>query len=198
MSAEQKALRKKILAMRENQGEIERVEKSLRIIHHYKEAEFFQGVDLILAYKSASGEVELDSLLKYFFRQNIPVAVPRVISGPKEDSRMEFVLVTDDTTYRKGAFQIDEPTEGEVIRPRQYEGKRIEVLLPGVCFDLSGGRIGYGGGYYDRAINQFKQSGGTMHLTALAFDLQIVDAFEKQSWDVCYDGLITEERFILR
>ena len=67
------------------------------------------------------------------------------------------------------------------------------VLVPGLAFDAAGGRMGYGGGYYDRLLpllrNDARRIGG-------AFELQLVDRVPAASHDVPIDAVVTETRTV--
>jgi 5-formyltetrahydrofolate cyclo-ligase len=65
--------------------------------------------------------------------------------------------------------------------------------MPGSVFDLRGGRLGYGGGFYDR----FLQTAAPQALRiGLAYDLQVVAAVPLQRHDQQLDYLVTETRTI--
>lgn len=61
------------------------------------------------------------------------------------------------------------------------------ILVPGLAFTLKGGRLGYGGGYYDGYLPATCAS-----LFALAFEVQISEGLPLESWDYPLDGLISE------
>ena len=65
-------------------------------------------------------------------------------------------------------------------------------LIPGVAFDESGGRLGRGGGWYDRLLPRFSRAS----LCGLAFALQVVERLPLDSWDVSMDTIITERACI--
>ena len=65
------------------------------------------------------------------------------------------------------------------------------VLVPGVAFDPGGGRLGYGGGYYDRLLGAV--AAGTP-LVAGAFEAQMVDVVPMAPGDRRVDRVITEAR----
>ena len=67
------------------------------------------------------------------------------------------------------------------------------VLIPGVAFDASGRRLGYGGGYYDRLLPLFDRAAARV---AGAFDLQIVAQVPHGPHDLAVDCIVTETRRI--
>ena len=106
---------------------------------------------------------------------------------------MEFLLVDGDTLYINGVYGIMEPECGERVSPAGGND-RIEILIPGLCFDLTKNRIGYGGGYYDRYLAQFDRK--RFHVTALAYEYQIFEAVPAKEYDGKVDLVITENRWI--
>ena len=63
------------------------------------------------------------------------------------------------------------------------------VLVPGIAFDPSGGRLGYGGGYYDRLLPVLPARAARV---AGAFSAQIVDAVPSAPHDITMDTVVTE------
>ena len=63
------------------------------------------------------------------------------------------------------------------------------VLVPGIAFDRSGGRLGYGGGYYDRLLPVLPARAARV---AGAFSAQIVDAVPSAPHDITMDTVVTE------
>ena len=72
--------------------------------------------------------------------------------------------------------------------PVQTEGEKAIVLMPGVCFDEKGHRIGYGKGFYD----QYLSKKDNMIKMALAYDNQITGNIPSGEMDISYDFLVTE------
>lgn len=66
------------------------------------------------------------------------------------------------------------------------------ILLPLAAFDLKGHRIGYGGGFYDRAIHDMHKQQKKPFCLGLAFNCQEVDHIEAQSHDISLDAILTE------
>ncbi|HEX9652998.1 MAG TPA: 5-formyltetrahydrofolate cyclo-ligase [bacterium] len=95
-------------------------------------------------------------------------------------------LISGFEDLRPGAFGILEPTP-EKMHPVSLA--QIDVILvPGVAFDLSGNRIGYGGGYYDDFLRQAK-----VLKIALCYHFQIVESIPTRVEDERVDILITEK-----
>jgi 5-formyltetrahydrofolate cyclo-ligase len=65
------------------------------------------------------------------------------------------------------------------------------VVAPGVGFDLAGGRLGRGGGYYDRFLPTLLP---TTIVLGFGFEVQVIDQVARESHDVLLDGLITDQR----
>lgn len=69
------------------------------------------------------------------------------------------------------------------------------IFIPGIAFDLTGNRIGYGKGYYDIYLSNYG-SMDNIHTIAPAFEFQIVDFILTEKHDVPVNIIVTEERII--
>jgi 5-formyltetrahydrofolate cyclo-ligase len=67
------------------------------------------------------------------------------------------------------------------------------VIVPGAGFDLSGNRIGYGEGYYDRLLSGLKRE---IPILALAYEEQVIDAIPSEPYDVKVHAIATDRRVI--
>ena len=107
---------------------------------------------------------------------------------PRVDGEtLVFEEVNDLSRLAPGAFGVLEPRGGRAVAV-----DRIDVLLvPGVAFDRSGHRLGYGKGFYDRAIA--KCSDNTVRV-GFAYDFQVVDALPVGEHDQPVAALMTESR----
>ncbi|MEW9808661.1 5-formyltetrahydrofolate cyclo-ligase [Mesorhizobium sp. ZMM04-5] len=66
------------------------------------------------------------------------------------------------------------------------------MLVPLAAFDARGHRIGYGAGYYDRAIARLTEAGRPPRLVGIAFDCQEVQRVPDEPHDVVLDEILTE------
>jgi 5-formyltetrahydrofolate cyclo-ligase len=133
----------------------------------------------IALYSPIQNEVATGLLLQRAFADGKEVVFPRV-----NGTQLQFSRVRLEEIMLPGAFGILEP--GGVGFPLED----IDLLLvPGVAFDLSGHRLGYGRGYYDQAL---ADSGSAIRRVGLAFSIQVVPQLPIEGHDVRMDLLITE------
>ena len=127
-------------------------------------------------------------LLAAAVAQGKSVAVPRVNNASR---MLELYAITDpDRDVAPGFSGIPEPRAHcfpIVVAAVDW------ILVPGVAFDISGGRIGYGGGYYDRLLPLLRTEARRV---AGAFELQIVDNVPAASHDLVVDAIVTERRVL--
>ncbi|MDQ0231983.1 5-formyltetrahydrofolate cyclo-ligase [Metabacillus malikii] len=131
-------------------------------------------------------EVDTTDIIKKAWKENKQVAVPKCIPG---SHTMEFRLINSFGQIEPGYHNISEPVQDET---RAISRSEIDLMVvPGVCFDRRGYRVGYGGGYYDRYLRNFNH-----HVVALAFSIQVVETVPFEEHDVPVPYIITEEKII--
>lgn len=105
----------------------------------------------------------------------------------REDGFIIPVEVSEDTRYVKGKYRILIPKEG-------IEGNRSDlnlVFVPGIVFDNTGFRIGYGKGYYDRFLRDLN----TVKV-GCCYQFQVQNRLDfREEQDISMDALLTEEGF---
>jgi 5-formyltetrahydrofolate cyclo-ligase len=113
---------------------------------------------------------------------------------PTQDRQLWFVLFTPDSPMKLNCFGIPEPDPryGHKIAARLLD----VVLLPLVGFDRAGGRLGMGGGFYDRtfAFHQAKKT--KPYLLGLAHSCQEVPRLDVEEWDVPLFAVVTDKDVI--
>ena len=129
----------------------------------------FHTADVVLAYFPIGSEVDTRSLIEFTLGLRKKIVFPLCIP---ETKTLEWYIVEDLGDMKPGFANIPEPKRETSTRvdPSSFaEGEAI-AIIPGVAFDQSGNRIGYGGGYYDRFLPRFK--GRTI---GLAFEEQVAE-----------------------
>lgn len=141
----------------------------------------FQRAKIIFLYVSKIDEVDTRAFMLSLLKKKKCVVVPRV-----EEKELHLHTIKNFGHLEKGAFGILEPKKH---RP-EVKPKSIDVaIVPGIAFDRSGHRIGYGHGYFDRLLKKMKCS-----KIGLAYDFQMVDNIETHPYDVPVDFVITEKK----
>ncbi len=176
-------LRRRFLAWREGLSPEERQAAGRAIGERVESLPIWSEAQSVLLYYSCRGEVDTLGLAASGWRAGKTVLLPRVKPG----RRLEPVVWEESAGLRRGPFGIPAP-EGA-----PYTGPVDLVLVPGVAFDEQGGRLGYGGGYYDRLL---EDKGKEMRTLGLAYEGQLATRLPREEHDVGLDAVVTEERII--
>lgn len=184
------SLRRQVLEERGGLTEEERQRKSSlivnRIIPILEELESLRAGGSLFTYMPFGNEADISPVMDWCLNEGIPVVVPRTIKEPK---RLQLHRIYGRDELVSGVWGIMEPSG---TAPLAKAEQIAAVLVPGVAFDRTGGRIGYGGGYYDRLLADFSSAGLRPLLLAAAFDLQLRPGIPMESHDVKMDRIVTE------
>jgi 5-formyltetrahydrofolate cyclo-ligase len=178
---DKKSLRKILLEKRSHIPALSRRMKSRRIFRALSLEPLFQKAEHVAFYYGIAPEVETRSFLRKVLKKK-KLYLPRI--DPKRSLALCRVRsISKD--LKKGAYNIMEPRPFCKKRP----ACRMDVLVvPGVAFDKRGGRLGRGGGYYDRLLKKAKR----VAKIGLCFREQIVKKVPMQAHDVRMDRVITD------
>lgn len=219
MNAEdKKAFRRTMLAKRdavpyENRTEADKARNErIRSWETYKEAE------LLLFYVSYRSEADTLQLIREALADGRNVAVPKVVGtdmvfyritefsqliegykGILEPDRSRTEAVTVSESVRTGDKLIstkEDTVDGPVGQTeRKYNislPEKTILFVPGCAFDEAGGRMGYGGGFYDRFMEQYPDA----LRVALAYESQLVPEVPREAHDKLVDVIVTELRTV--
>lgn len=156
--------------------------KDKRIFEQLFELPFFVKSKEVFTYLSFDNEPNTDIVINKFVH-NRRILVP--VMGKDEIFAVEL---PENAKFKKGKFGIREP----INYKKNNKLKKIEIaLIPGIAFDESGNRIGFGGGYFDKFLKK-------VHCTtiALAYEFQIIDKVPADEYDIAVDWIVTEKRVI--
>ena len=130
--------------------------------------------------KEVTLEVVTEELKKY--SQNI--YMPRIIS----ETKIKFNLLDSKSLIHKNKYGIHEIINENYLDPVFFN----TMFIPFVGVDINGYRLGYGGGYFDRALEKITKSNDKPLLIGLGYDYQIIDKDFGEKHDIKYDIVITE------
>lgn len=146
MNRKQK-LREEIKQLKANQSTDMKVDTSLTVCNALRDWIEQQAIQRIGVYFAQPDEVDLSTMIQSCLTQNKSLYAPCYQSEQNAYQFAPFECLDD---LSSGKFNIPEPTQKTVSL------QLIELLLvPGLAFDIYGNRLGRGGGYYDRILNQF-------------------------------------------
>jgi len=145
----------------------------------------------IALYLPNDGEIDPRLLLQAAQRRGKATYLP--VLNPWPRTRMVFQRIEPGEQLRRNRFGILEP----VIRTaRQRRVWALDLLLmPLVGFDGKGGRLGMGGGFYDRSLayRSRRKKSHKPTLLGLAHECQRVDRLPLESWDVALQATVTDQ-----
>lgn len=145
MQEVKRALRKQLIARRKAMNTEEKSFADESIFAQIKP--FLEKASAVLTYVSTEIEVDTRRVIDFCFERGIPVAVP--VSG---DTELSFYEIRSFSELSEGRFGILEP----VNRSEVFSADNGALcIVPALCADGSGARLGYGRGYYDRFLSRF-------------------------------------------
>ncbi|HLR01322.1 MAG TPA: 5-formyltetrahydrofolate cyclo-ligase [Virgibacillus sp.] len=114
------------------------------------------------------------------------------VSAPKclpKARKLNFYEFTSFNQLEVVYYNLLEPNEHETT---YTDKENIDlIIVPGILFDHSGYRIGFGGGYYDRFLQDYKQ-----HTLSLVSEKQLVEELPAESFDIPVQQIVTETQVL--
>lgn len=155
----------------------------------------WQNASFITLYVAAKGEIQTDRLLEAAWSAGKRVFLPRV--DKKERGLMHFLRCTGTAQLGPGSFGLLEPLEEHCPAcDFTAEGYPDLMILPGLAFDRRGGRLGWGGGYYDRFLEMCSGAGASTRFIGLGYAFQLLPEVPTEPWDRPVDAVCTDEELI--
>jgi len=183
------SLRKSRLAARDRMEPALRKEKSRKIHKLLTGHPVITDADHLFVYVDFRSEVETMDLIRQLIAAGKTISVPVTLL---EESRLQAVRLTNpDTQLMPGCYGIPEPTPDQIAKATVDPLTIDTVLIPGSVFDTGGGRLGYGGGYYDRFLTESAPQSARV---GVAFEQQLVEQVPMEPHDQYMDVLVTEQQ----
>ncbi|MBO5451322.1 MAG: 5-formyltetrahydrofolate cyclo-ligase [Lachnospiraceae bacterium] len=188
---DKKILRHKMLNLRNQLSAKECEKRSEQIAEHLLNTDAYQRAEYLLVYMHYQKEVMTNQIITHALNVGKHVFVPRV-SGKD----MEFYEIHSFKDCSCGFHGILEPSKTCGSLPEVFcnmlsspSKQNTLMILPGLAFDATGHRLGYGGGYYDRYLSQ---TGIECEKMAVAFSFQIIEHVPYEEHDILIDCVITD------
>ena len=135
----------------------------------------------VAVYLASPQEIDLSPFIRKMLAMGVKVVAPR---WNGEAYELAVLKGLDDAHLRKGPMGILEPAEAKIVSP-----KEVEVwLVPGLAFTRNGGRLGYGGGWYDRLLCKVPKR---VPKIGIAYAFQLVDELPTEPHDIRLTSVVS-------
>ena len=163
--------RANLTALQQQQAEDSITQQALALIEE-------RNAQHIALYVSFDGEISTEKLIKTLWAQGKQVYLP--VLHPFNPNHLLFLRYLPDTPMLKNKFGIWEPKFNvQNVLPLD----ELDILFtPLVAFDKQGNRLGMGGGFYDRTLQNWQNS--SFIPVGLAHQCQQVEQLPTEAWDV--------------
>ena len=143
----------------------------------------FKKAGVVCCYNALPDEVETDLIIEMCWTDGKKVCMP---AFRREMNQYGLSELRRDMRLAPGHYGVSEPDEPEWLGVQGVDF----IVVPGLAFDPSGGRLGHGGGYYDRIMGGMQKE---VFKAGLAFDFQIFKEVPMLAGDVSMDVVVTEK-----
>ena len=182
-------LRQSILALRRGLPDAERLTQSRRVWERVVTLSGYQRARVILGYMAFDHEVLTDGLIRQAMASGKQLVLPMVQAGGQHLRLYAIEALERDVAPGYRGILEPQPQHVRAVAPTALD----LALVPGVAFDLQGGRLGFGVGFYDRLLSQLPPG---LPKVGLAFDFQVISRLPHQPHDVILDAIVTDSRII--
>jgi 5-formyltetrahydrofolate cyclo-ligase len=138
----------------------------------------------VMVYCAKEPEVETFWFIRYLIDSGIPVVVPII---QKHDTSLRLSYLEDTASLVQSTFRVPEPIGSEIPADPQDV---TSAVIPMLGYDLSGGRLGYGAGYYDRFLSENRH----IRTIGIAYSIQETEKVPVDVYDIGMDVIINENR----
>jgi 5-formyltetrahydrofolate cyclo-ligase len=176
-------VRREVLAARDGIPPSERRARGKLVAERFLTLPEVERAGTVMLFWSFGSEVPTAKIIERLHARGAVVALPRI-----EGSELVPVGYGPGDLTETTAFGAEEPLRGARIAPAALD----VVAVPAVAFDRRGGRIGYGGGYYDRLLRGLRA-----FTVGLAFGVQVLEEeLPTGNFDRHVDAIVTESETI--
>lgn len=176
---EREKLRADMKRVREEASALHVLEMSARIGERVIMTPEYLRAKRVFCYYALPMEVQTGGLIREILRSGRELYLPVT----DRNANITAVRLRDPEAVHRGAFRVMEPDGNEALDPDLLD----LILTPGLAFDRTGGRIGYGAGCFDRFLPKCR---GTV--VGLSFEMQMVDRVPMEAHDQRMDQIVTE------
>lgn len=183
-SADKKELRSYIKTKRKSVEN--KAEKDSLVAQNLLSLDEIKKAYTVLCYISLDDEICTDEIVRVLLDSGKSVGAPYCVDN---NGNMDFYYITDFDDLRIQSFGVREPVIEKCKKVTSFDNTII--ILPGLCFDSNGNRLGYGKGYYDRFLQIH-----SLISVGLCYNSLIVKKVPTDMYDKKADIIVTENDVI--
>lgn len=174
-----KELRAEFLTKRKEMSSDKKREMELEIESRLLMSAPYTSCDTVLTYVSTKAEIDTLGIIGAAFANKKRVAVPKT----NEDFSLSFYYINSLEELKSGKFNILEPDD---TAEKVEDFENSICIIPALCCDLSGNRIGYGKGCYDRFLKDYNGD-----KICLVYSENVLPLIEKEETDIKVDMIVS-------
>jgi len=164
----------------------DKARESADVCAHVRQSPAWQRARTLAAYMPLPDEADVTPLISAALQRGMVVLVPRVAGRVLSWHRIASL---DAVQFAAGQFGIREPrADTAPLCGPETAPHPLLWLVPGVGFDLHGGRLGRGGGFYDRALRAAQAVTGTV---GIAFACQLIEKVPMTAQDWKLESVVS-------
>jgi 5-formyltetrahydrofolate cyclo-ligase len=187
---EKRELRATLRARRQGLSAGERMQAAEAVSNHLLAHPLFNRPGYVAGYWAMGGELPLH-VLQMRLRADQIWCLPCI----QPDNSLRFAPWRPGDLLESNRFGIPEPA---LTADAQLSAKDMAVILvPLLGFTRRGGRLGMGGGFYDRSLAFRRQTPSGPVLIGVGYALQELDELPEEPWDVALDAVVTDKELLL-
>ena len=155
------------------------------VCESYLNWELFIHAKVVHCFMSLPHEIDLSPFIEQCYLLHKTVVIPKF---SKQKTDMELAILNKNDQLITGDFGVRQPSHDA----KTIAVKEVDLwLIPGLAFSLSGERLGYGKGYYDRLLADTDKP-----LVGVCFEQQIIEQIPTNHFDIAVNHLMTEVSLI--
>ncbi len=179
-------LRAEALARRDAMGEAARIEASLAVADRCADLVVMEPGSVVSGFLPIRTEIDIRPLMMALADRGARLCVPAIV-----EDLLQFRELLRGARLQPQGFGTYAPGPDAAILDPDV------MLVPLAAFDQSGGRIGYGRGYYDAAVAKLQEKGKAPRVIGVGFAVQEVEAVPTEPHDIPLHAIVTEREAIL-
>ncbi|CAV19862.1 5-formyltetrahydrofolate cyclo-ligase [Vibrio atlanticus] len=182
--------RKQIRIKRNSLSSEQQTQSGIDLVKQCAQLDEIQSAQHIALYISIDGELDTQPLIEWLWAQGKQTYLP--VLHPFSTGHLLFLHYSPSTPTVLNKYGIVEPQLNQLlVKPCQ----QLDLILtPLVGFDSQGHRLGMGGGYYDRTLARWFETGNGATPIGLAHDCQHVDRLPIEGWDIPLPKIVTPSK----